>query len=63
MKTVGRRLPPKGLEQADKLFKLVLELRGDKPFIPKGVYKFKTFEEAQEWSLKMMARKKPGPQR
>ncbi len=58
MLTLGKRTLSKGLEAADKLLKLAIELRGDKPFIPKGLYKFKTFEEAQAWSLKMMTRKR-----
>lgn len=58
MKIVGRRTKRKsGLEAADALQRLMIELRGDKPFIPKGVYRFKTFEEAQVWSLKMMTRR------
>lgn len=29
------------------------------PFIPKGVYRFKTHEEADAWTLKMLTRIKP----
>lgn len=58
MKIVGRRTKRKtGLEAVDALQRLMIELRSDKPFIPKGVYRFKTFEEAQLWSLKMMTRR------
>ncbi len=58
MKIVGRRTKTKtGLEAVDALQRLMIALRGDKPFIPRGVHKFKTFEEAQEWSLKMMTRR------
>ncbi len=61
MKVVGRKAKPKGgLEAADGLLRLVIALRGNKPFIPKGVHRFKTFEEAQAWSIKMMARR-PNP--
>ena len=57
MKIIGRRLKRKtGLEAFDILQRTMIALRGDKPFIPKGVHKFKTFEEAQAWSLKMMTR-------
>lgn len=63
MKTVGKRKQATGLSQIDNLFKLVIELRGNKPFIPKGVYRFKTFEEAQAWSLRMMTRKNRVPPR
>jgi hypothetical protein len=42
---------------------LVIALRGNKPFIPKGVHRFKTHEEAHTWSIKMMARRaNPGRQ-
>lgn len=57
MKTVGKRKPASGIASASALGKLVAALRGDKPFIPKGVYRFKTFEEAQKWSLEMTTRK------
>jgi hypothetical protein len=57
MKVVGRRTPCSGgLMQADNLFRMVIDLRGSKPFIPKGVWRFKTFEEAQDWSWKMITR-------
>lgn len=29
------------------------------PFVPRGVYRFKTHEEADEWMWKMITRKKP----
>lgn len=57
IRIVGRRSRPHGgLETADALLKLVIELRGDKPFIPRGVHRFKTFEEEDQWSLRMMTR-------
>ena len=57
MKVVGRRKPSSGgLEAANNLFKLVIELRGDKPFFPKGVYKFRSFEEKEAWEWKMRTR-------
>jgi len=64
IRLVGRKGKPKGgLEAADGLLQLVIALRGKKPFIPKGVHRFKTFEEAQSWSIKMMARRtNPGLQ-
>ena len=58
MKTVGKRKAAKGLEAAREFLRTVLRLRRDQPFMPKGVYRFKTFEEAQEWALKMMTRKR-----
>ena len=57
MKVVGRRLPcPGGLPAMDNLQRLVNTMREGKPFVPKGVYRFKTFEEAQEWMNRMLSR-------
>ena len=39
------------------LHDLVIRLRGDKPFSPKGDHRFRSFEESQTWSLTMMARR------
>ena len=63
LKIIGKRLPPViDLEQADSFLKLVLVLREGKPFIPKGVHRFRTFEESNQWSLTMMSRSlNPGP--
>jgi len=33
--------------------------RKDRLFVPRGVYRFKTFEEANEWREKMMLGMKP----
>lgn len=58
MKVLGRRRPSRGgLEAAAPLLDLVIRLRGSKPFIPKGVHRFKTFEESEAWSIRMMARR------
>lgn len=57
LKVVGRRRPASGAAAAEGLLRLVHELREGQPFIPRGVYRFKSFEEAQEWSMKMMARR------
>ncbi|HEY4612117.1 MAG TPA: hypothetical protein VII11_03965 [Bacteroidota bacterium] len=57
VKILGRRVQAKGgLEQARGFLKLVIKLRGDKPFIPKGVHRFKTFDECDEWTLKMLTK-------
>jgi len=56
MKIIGYRQPARGFEQAASFLDTVVALRGDRPFIPKGYYRFKTFEEAQDWSIRMMAR-------
>jgi hypothetical protein len=60
VKTVGRRRPScGGLVAAASLLDLVVVLRGDRPFIPKGVHRFDSFEDSAAWSLQMMARPKP----
>lgn len=57
IQTVGRRRGERvDLHSADGFLRLVLRLRGSKPFFPKGVYRFKSFEESFRWSMKMMAR-------
>jgi len=57
MKVVGRRKPSSGgLEAANNLFKLVIELRGNQPFFPKGVYKFRSFAEKEAWEWAMRTR-------
>ena len=58
MKVVGR----KGQARVDALAidsmqRMANELRRGRPFIPKGVHRFKTFEEADAWTLRMMTRR------
>jgi hypothetical protein len=61
MKIVGRRRLG-GLLAAAPFLELVIRLRGQKPFIPRGVHRFRTFEESEEWLTRMMARpSRPGP--
>ena len=55
-KVVGRRVWRGGLEAAAPLLDLSLALRGDKPFVPKGVHRFTSFEESDAWLLRMMTR-------
>lgn len=64
VKVIGRRRPGKGgIVAAAGLLKMAVILRGDKPFIPKGVFRFSSFEESESWSLKMMTRNRnPGHQ-
>jgi hypothetical protein len=58
MKVLGRRRPARGgVVAAAPLLDLVVRLRGSKPFIPKGVHRFKSFEESEAWSIRMMARR------
>ena len=64
IKTVGRRVHAAGgLLAARGFLDLVIRLRGRKPFIPRGVHRFRSFEESHAWSIQMMARRhKPDPQ-
>lgn len=56
-KTVGRRrIEPRGLEDADRLLRTAWALRGTEKLVPRGLYRFKTFEEADTWMTAMMAR-------
>jgi hypothetical protein len=58
IKIVGRRsgqIAPT-LENARVLLRTMRQLRGGKGICPRGVYRFKTFEEADEWMIKMIAR-------
>jgi hypothetical protein len=64
MRTVGLRKPSSGgLEHADKLLNTVVELREGRPLFPRGVYRFKSFEEADAWSLQMITRPSSGSQK
>ena len=57
MKTVGNRTPARGsIRSADNLQKLAIALRGDKLFHPKGVFRFKSYEEKEAWDRKIMGR-------
>lgn len=57
MKTVGRKGRAKvDIVAIDSLQRMANELRRGRPFMPKGVWKFKTFEEADTWKLKMLTR-------
>lgn len=63
-KTIGRRGASKGgLQAANGFLKLVISLRGGKPFIPRGVYRFSSHEEKDAWTLKMLTRPTRVPQR
>jgi len=56
-KHLGRQAAASGLQQANVLLHLVLRLRSGRPFIPKGVHRFCSYEEAQQWSIRMQAGK------
>jgi hypothetical protein len=51
-----RPTPGTGACQAAPRKKGLLYLRGSKPFVPRGVHRFSSFEESQAWSMRMMAR-------
>lgn len=55
-KVVGRRTWRGGLTSAAPLLDLAVKLRGDKPFVPKGVHRFTSFEESEAWFLRMLTR-------
>ena len=56
MKVVGRRRLGRGLSAAAPLLRLVVEMRGSKPFLPRGIHRFRSFEESEEWTLTMLTR-------
>jgi hypothetical protein len=56
-KHLGRMATARGWQQANAFLHLVLRLRSGRPFIPKGVHRFRSFEEAHLWSIQMQARK------
>jgi hypothetical protein len=59
MKVIGKRKPYSGgLEGVQGFLEMIIQLRGDQPFIPRGVYRFKTHEELNAWTLKMLTRPK-----
>lgn len=64
MKIVGKTIRhKKGFsEELNKFFQLVVEFRKDKVFIPRGIFRFKTFEEAEKWRHKMLRGKDPDHQ-
>ncbi len=56
-KTVRRRKIGRiSLEDADRLLRTAWALRGTDKLVPRGVYRFRSFEEADEWLTKTMAR-------
>ncbi len=56
-KVVGRRKSRDStLEDADRLLRTAWALRGTDRLVPRGLYRFATFEEANTWMTRMMAR-------
>ena len=62
IRVVGKRKPSNynsaGLAGARGFLKMVNVLRAGQPFIPCGVYRFKTHEEVDAWTMKMLTRPK-----
>jgi hypothetical protein len=65
MKVVGRQGNPKvDVLTIDSMQRMVNVLREGCPSIPKGVWRFKSFEEADQWTMKMLTRpRNRAPQR
>lgn len=62
IKVIGRRRPGKGgLDSASGFVKLVIAFRNGKRFIPRGVYRFRSHEEKDAWTLKMLTRPNHAP--
>ena len=64
MKIVGRRAieyKTGWTEEKNKFFQLKAQFRKTKLITPKGVFRFKTFEEADEWMHKVMIGINPDP--
>ena len=57
MKIVGRSQPPRvNVETFDSMQRMANTLRAGKPFVPKGVWRFHSFTEADQWLMKMLTR-------
>jgi len=58
MKVIGRQGQAKvDVDRAGGFLKMAQELHRGNRFIPKGVWRFKTHEEADEWMLRMITRR------
>jgi hypothetical protein len=58
MKVVGRKGKPRvDVTTIDSLQRLAHELRKGRPFMPRGVYKFHSFEDADQWKMRMLSRR------
>ena len=56
IKVVGKRVNKLNTdwEEVNGFLKLVVELNRKNKFIPKGIYKFKSHEENDEWIMKVL---------
>ena len=57
-RVVGKRRPPAGLSLANDTKAAVIAWRRafDTPFVPKGVYRFTSHENADRWMQEMITR-------
>ncbi len=58
IKFVGKRRQKESETEKDYniLLKTLQALHGNRGICPKGVYRFKTFEEADQWMIRMIAK-------
>ena len=57
VKIIGKQIIGKrDLTNAEGFLELVIALRGTKRFLPKGIYRFTSFEESQKWTMNMLIR-------
>jgi hypothetical protein len=57
VKVLGRRKRGRAdLIAAAPFLDMVIALRKGRPFIPRGVHRFISFEESNTWSIRMLAR-------
>jgi hypothetical protein len=57
MKVIGRKGKPRiDVTTIDSSQKLANDLRKGRPFMPKGLWRFRSHEEADAWKLKMLTR-------
>jgi len=58
MKVVGRNTIARvDVVAIDGMQRMANVLRASRPFVPRGVWRFKTFEEADSWTLRMLTRR------
>ncbi len=58
MKVVGRQAPVQvDVEKAEGFLQMAQNIHRGNRFVPKGVWRFKTHEEADEWMLRMITRR------
>ncbi len=65
-KTIGTRksMPhTKGFTpEVDAFLKMCIQFRASSRYIPPGIYRFNSFEEANEWNMRMLLGEKPDRQ-